>query len=466
VVTSPGDSAQAGKAARARAPRSSHAHWQPPADRFDPVALLSEEASVRVPELVPIRHQRMAGSAFAFFRGAAALMAADLADTPVSGLRAQLCGDAHLANFGAFASPDRRLVFDLNDFDETLEGPWEWDVKRLVTSVVVACEDRGWGRRRQADLARRTARAYREAMRQFAGMRALDVWYARIDEQRLADALRERGSAGATRRFERNAKRARAKDSSRAFEKLAYRQNGTARIAADPPLITPVEDLAAPADADAINEMMSALVARYAETLPLDRGRLVARYRYAHAARKVVGVGSVGTRAWVLLLIGRDHSDPLFLQAKEAEPSVLEQYAGASPFENQGRRVVEGQRLIQGASDILLGWLRAEGVDGKERDFYVRQLWDWKASADMDRITGPTLALYLELCAWTLARAHARTGDPAAIAAYLGSSERFDEALAVFARTYADQNASDYRAFVEAIAAGRIEAAEPVPSPA
>jgi uncharacterized protein (DUF2252 family) len=464
VVTASAEQASAGKAARANTPRASHADWAPAPDRTDPVAMIEDEALLRVPELVPIRHARMSASPFAFYRGAAGIMSADLAGTPVSGLRTQLCGDAHLSNFGGFASPDRRLVFDLNDFDETLEGPWEWDIKRLATSAAIAAREYDLADRRGPELAQRTVRAYRTAMRRFAGMPALEVWYERIDEEQLAVALREQAKGNAAKRFERGAAKARAKDSTRAFAKLAFRTNGSARIAADPPLITPVEALGAPADADAINAAMAALVARYGETLSLDRRRLLERYDYVHAARKVVGVGSVGTRAWVLLLLGRDHGDPLFLQAKEAEPSVLEPYAGPTPFDNQGRRVVEGQRLMQAASDVFLGWLHAEGGDGRERDFYVRQLWDWKASVDLGRASARAIGLYAELCGQTLARAHARSGNAVAIAAYLGSGDRFDRAVADFAQTYADQNERDYRAFVDAISADRLAAGEPAPT--
>jgi uncharacterized protein (DUF2252 family) len=458
VVTAAAQPTDTGKAARAHAPRSSHARWEPPQGRPDPVALLELESEARVPDLVPIRYSRMAISSFAFFRGAAGIMASDLAGTPVSGTRVQLCGDAHLMNFGGFGSAERSLVFDLNDFDETLPGPWEWDVKRLAASIAIAGRERGFAEGERAGIVRHAVREYRRAMRNFARMPALEVWYARLDERILAEQLYARASSAEAKRFERNVARARAKDSSRAFAKLAYRMNGGARIAADPPLITPVEDLAAPAQAERINEMMQELVGRYRSTLPPDRRHLLDRYDYVHAARKVVGVGSVGTRAWVLLFLGRDHGDPLFLQAKEAEESALAPYAGASRYDHQGRRVVEGQRLMQAAGDIFLGWLRAEGVDGKTRDFYVRQLWDWKASADVDRMSTRMLDVYGRLCAWTLARAHARTGDARSIAAYLGSGDSLDRALAAFAEAYGDQNERDYGAFVTAIGDGRIAA--------
>jgi uncharacterized protein (DUF2252 family) len=455
-VTSVAERLADGKAARARAPRSSHAAWEPPSDR-DAVRALEEESATRVPELVPIRHSRMASSAFAFFRGAASIMARDLAATPLSGIRVQLCGDAHLLNFGGFASPDRALVFDLNDFDETLPGPWEWDVKRLASSVAIASRERGLGPRQRIELTRECAGMYREAMSTFARARALDVWYARFDERQVSE-LRTQIGGKAGRRLAAVGAKARFKDSARAFAKLAYRQNGDPRIASDPPLITPIEEVARGADGRLLREAIEAIIARYRETLPHDRRRLLDRYRYVHAARKVVGVGSVGTRAWVLLLLGTDDDDPLFLQAKEAEASVLEPYAGASEFANNGQRVVEGQRLMQAASDILLGWLRAPGVDGVERDFYVRQLWDWKVSADVERMAPRALRVYAGLCAWTLARAHARTGDAAAIAGYLGSGSRFDEAIARFAEAYADQNERDYGALREAIRSGRLAA--------
>jgi uncharacterized protein (DUF2252 family) len=401
----------------------------------------------------------MSTSPFAFFRGAAGLMAADLARTPVSGISVQLCGDAHLSNFGGFASPERALLFDLNDFDETIRGPWEWDVKRLVTSTVIAAAEAGIAPGRARDLARHTAREYRRAMRRFASMRALDVWYTRIGEEDLSRVLREQLGARHAARFDKRAAKRRAKDSTRAFAKLAYRMNGGARITADPPLIVPIEELAPPAEADRINDAMAGLIAQYADTLPPERRQLLDRYRYVHAARKVVGVGSVGTRAWVLLLTGRDHDDPLFLQAKEAGPSALQPYCEPCGYETEGERVVRGQHLVQAASDIFLGWLRAEGVDGEVRDFYVRQLWDWKASVDLAQATARTLELYAGLCAWTLARAHARTGEPGAIGAYLGSGEAFDQAAAAFAQAYADQNARDYGEFTEAIRSGRLEAA-------
>jgi uncharacterized protein (DUF2252 family) len=454
----PDERAARGKAARAEVPRSSHAEWVVPRDRPDPIALLEAQAASRVPELVPIRYGRMAASPFAFFRGAAAVMAADLADTSQSGIRVQCCGDAHLANFGGFASPERALLFDLNDFDETLPGPWEWDVKRLAASIAIAGRDRGHDATERAVAVRGAVRRYREAMRRFAGMKTLEVWYARLDESELGELLRAQTTRRQVKRFDRAIAKAKRKDSARAFEKLTYRADGDPRIVSDPPLIVPIEDLL-PADrAEEFTAVMRTLIAAYRASLPGDRRRLLDRYRYAALARKVVGVGSVGTRAWVLLLLGRDGEDPLFLQVKEAQQSVLAPFAGASAFTNEGHRVVEGQRIMQASGDILLGWLRTPGIDGRERDFYVRQLWDWKSSADLTTMRPDDLAGYAELCAWTLARAHARSGDAIAIAAYLGSGDVFDRALVDYAERYADQNERDHRALLDAIDAGRVVA--------
>jgi uncharacterized protein (DUF2252 family) len=448
----------AGKDARQQAPRTSHGAWQPAADRPDPIAVLEAQAASRVPELVPIRHGRMSASPFAFFRGAAAIMASDLAPTPTSGIRVQCCGDAHLSNFGGFASPDRTLVFDLNDFDETLPGPWEWDLKRLVASVAVAAREAGLPRRERRAIARDTARGYREAMRALAGWRTLDVWYARIDEAELARHVRALRGKDALARFERGTAKAKRKDSTRAFAKLAQRVDGHPRIAADPPLIVPLRDMLEPEQAADWEAAIARLIAAYRATLPADRRVLLDRFRLADIAHKVVGVGSVGTRAWILLMLGRDDEDPLFLQCKEAQASVLAPHAGASRFSNQGRRVVEGQRVMQAASDIFLGWIRTTGLDGRERDFYVRQLWDWKVSADVEAMEPETLATYGRLCGATLARAHARCGDAVAIAAYLGSSDACDRALADFAETYADRNERDHAALLAAIESGRLEA--------
>lgn len=437
-----------GKTVRAEVPRSAHA-TMPPADR-DPVAILEEQARTRVPELVPIRYERMLVSPFAFFRGAAAIMARDLAELPHTRLQAQLCGDAHLSNFGMFAAPDRRLVFSVNDFDETLPGPFEWDLKRLAASFSVACREQGI---EAEPINRRVARAYREAIRTFAGMRTLDVWYARADVEELARRWGPTAARKQRKRFERDVAKARGKDSLRAFARLTEVVDGRPRIAADPPLIVPVEELAG---TDDLEQQIRSILRSYRRTLPRDRRRLLERFRYAHAARKVVGVGSVGTRAWIVLLLGAGDHDPLFLQFKEAQASVLEPFLGAGEFRNHGQRVVEGQRLMQSASDILLGWLRVSGFDGEDRDFYIRQLWDQKGSVVIETLDAGAMDAYGRLCGWTLAHAHARSGDAAAIAAYLGSSGKFDRALAAFADAYADQNERDYAALQAAVASGRV----------
>jgi uncharacterized protein (DUF2252 family) len=433
--------AAGGKAARAKVPRSSHAGWEPPAGRRSPVDLLHEQDGSRVGELVPIRYGRMLVSAFTFFRGAAGIMAADLATTPSSGLDVQLCGDAHLSNFGVFAAPNRSLVFDCNDFDETLPGPFEWDVKRLAASLAIAGRDRGFAKRERLAAARAAGSEYREAMRQFAAMRDLDVWYLRIDVDAAMAQLSGRLDKGRRREIERNVAKAHQKDSLRAFKKLTRMDNGVPRIVSDPPLITPVDEIAGGRD---VSAALEGLVAEYRQTLSGDRKHLAGGYRYVHAARKVVGVGSVGTRAWIVLLLGRDDEDPLFLQAKEAQASVLEPHLRKSRFSHHGRRVVEGQRLMQAASDIFLGWVTADGIDGQRRDFYVRQLWDGKRSADIDSMSAGDLELYARLCGRTLARAHARSGDRIAIASYLGGGTVFDDSIAEFAEAYAEQNERDY----------------------
>jgi uncharacterized protein (DUF2252 family) len=457
-MTTAKERAALGKAARSQVPRSSHAAWEAPADRADPVALLEEQSVTRVPELVPIRHERMMASPFAFFRGAAYVMASDLAESPRSGLRVQLCGDAHLSNFGGFASPERALLFSVNDFDETLPGPWEWDVKRLAASIAVAGRGRGFDAAERRDAVRATVRRYREQMRAFAGMPSLDVWYARLDTATILRHFGDDTTGAMRKRFERVAAKARAKDSARAFTKLAHRVDGAARIVSDPPLVVPIEDLVPDAEAREIEQEVRGLLDLYAISLPDNPRRLLARYEYAHLARKVVGVGSVGSRAWVILLIGRDNGDPLFLQCKEAGPSVLEPFAGRSEHDNEGRRVVEGQRVMQSASDILLGWLRATGIDGQARDFYVRQLWDWKVSADIEAMVPGAMRVYGQMCAWTLAHAHARSGDAIAIGAYLGGGDTFDRAVCDFAEAYADQNERDHAAFAGAVQSGALGA--------
>jgi uncharacterized protein (DUF2252 family) len=402
----------------------------------------------------------MATSPFAFFRGAAAVMACDLATTPVSGVQVQLCGDAHIGNFGGFATPEREMIFSINDFDETLPGPWEWDVKRLAASIAIAGRHVGLtaSRRRRAVAA--CVRQYREAMARFATMRDLDVWYARLDAADLVERWRREATPSAVGVLERAIERAHLRDSLRALARLTHQVDGHHRIVCDPPLVVPIEDLLPERDPVGLEAIMRNKLRLYRRTLPHERRRLLDRYRYEHFGRKVVGVGSVGTSTWIVLLLGRDGDDPLFLQVKEAQPSVLAPYLGPSRYPNQAQRVVEGQRLMQTASDIFLGWLRTEGIDGVVKDFYVRQLWDWKMAADVDTMTPSLVSLYGEACGWTLARAHARSGDRIAIAGYLGTGPRFDLAIAGFAESYAAQNDLDHAALLRAVDTGRVAAVE------
>ncbi|MEU7006177.1 DUF2252 domain-containing protein [Streptomyces sp. NPDC046332] len=456
----PEERAALGKEARRRSPRSSHAEYQPSPDRPDPLAILEAQSATRVPELVPIRYGRMAESPFRFYRGAAAIMASDLSDSPRSGLTAQLCGDAHMLNFRLLASPERQLMFDINDFDETLPGPWEWDVKRLSASFVIAGRANGFDDTERARIVSSTVRSYREAMIRFAGMRTIDVWYAKIDADRLealaTDRLHKRGQKNLARAMAK----ARTRDSLQAFAKVTETVDGRPMIAADPPLLVPISDMLPDAERSALERQFRGLIERYGRTLASDRRTLLEDYRLADVARKVVGVGSVGTRCWIFLLLGRDDRDPLFLQAKEADTSVLAAHVGASTYRNQGERVVSGQRLMQAASDIFLGWERVNGIDGKQRDFYVRQLRDWKGIAMPERMRPEDMEAFGELCGVTLARAHARSGDRIAIAAYLGSGDAFDRALATFAEAYADQNERDHQALLDAVRAGRLPAEE------
>jgi len=454
------DRARIGKQARQQVPRSSHAEWEPTEHGGDPIELLEAQASTRVASLVPIRYGRMLSSPFAFYRGSAILMAADLAITPTSGLWVQLCGDAHLANFGAFAAPDRQLVFDLNDFDETLPGPWEWDLKRLGASFALAGREHGLKRKQRRTVLLAMVRTYREVMRGFAGARTIDVWYSRLDASEVVAQLGALASRERLREFERNVAKARAKDNLRALKRLTRRVDGKLRIVSDPPLIVPVEELPEEDQPEAVETQVRSLLRTYRESLAHDRRHLLDGYRYVHLARKVVGVGSVGTRAWIVLLIGRDETDPLFLQFKEADASVLEPYTAPSSYQNHGERVVRGQRLMQAASDIFLGWLPTVGMDGRNRDFYGRQLWDWKRSADFSALDVEGYGIYARACGFTLARAHARSGDRVAIGAYLGSGERFDEAIAEFSESYADQAERDFAALADAAKSGRIEATE------
>ncbi|MFB6805597.1 DUF2252 domain-containing protein [Streptomyces sp. NPDC056387] len=450
--------AEAGRAARRRTPRSRNAEFEPPADRPDPLDVLEGQSADRVPELVPIRYGRMVESPFRFYRGAAAVMAGDLANTPDSGLRVQLCGDAHMLNYGLLGSPERNLLFDINDFDETLPGPWEWDVKRLAVSLAVAGRENGFTDTERAEIVRSAGRSYREQMRRYAGMSHLDVWYARIDAEQLralADSeLRSRGR----KQLAESLAKARGRDSLQAAGKLTEVVAGERRFRSTPPLVEPLWALLPDAERSTLEDQIGDMVDHYGQTLPSDRRYLLRRFTLVDVARKVVGVGSVGTRCWILLLVGRDSDDPLILQAKEAGESVLAPYAGAGEYSMQGERVVAGQRLMQAASDIFLGWYRAQGIDGRERDFYVRQLRDWKGSVEPALMVPRGMRTYGEICAATLARAHARSGDRIAIAAYLGGGDVFDRALVGFAEAYADRNERDHRALADAVAAGRVAA--------
>jgi uncharacterized protein (DUF2252 family) len=448
-----------GKAARAEVPRSSHAVFEPPARRADPLGLLERQAETRVPELVPVRYGRMLVSPFTFYRGAAMIMASDLAASPRSGLNVQCCGDAHLSNFGVFASPERRLVFDLNDFDETLPGPWEWDVKRLAVSVLIAAQHNGFALKRQDEVVLDTVEAYRTAMVSFAAMKNLEVWYAHLDAELALKQLGPQLQAKNVKRTNKSLAKARTRDSMSAFSKLTHRVDGEARIRAEPPLIVPIDDLVKGRERKEMFDALRELLRVYRATLGYERRELIEQFRLVDFARKVVGVGSVGTRAWIALLLGRDGQDPLFLQMKEAESSVLEEFLGPSGFDNHGERVVTGQRLMQASSDIFLGWLHVEaGIDGQSRDFYGRQLKDWKGSAEIEQMIPSGLSAYGRLCGWTLARAHGRSGDRIAIASYLGKGSSFDRAIVEFSHSYAEQNERDYKALAAAVESGRITA--------
>jgi len=456
----PAERAARGKAARAEVPRDSHAVLDLPPDRPDPIGLLEQQAASRLPELVPVRWGRMLVSPFTFFRGAALPMASDLATTPVTGLAVQSCGDAHLSNFGIFGSAERRLVFDVNDFDETLPGPWEWDVKRLAASLEVAGRDNGFsGKDRRAIVLAMVGR-YRQAMRSFAAMTNLGVWYARADVDEARAQFESQLAERQRKSVAKSLAKARTRDSMQGVAKLTRLVDGRPQIISDPPLLVPVDELLpGKQDRAALRAQLTRLIAGYRRTLETDRRYLLEQFEFADMARKVVGVGSVGTRCWIILMLGRAASDPLFLQVKEAEASVLSRFAGASKYANQGQRVVAGQRLMQASSDIFLGWQHTEaGLDGRPRDFYVRQLRDWKLSADIQAMVPRGMQLYGQLCGWTLARAHARSGDRIAIAAYLGGSDVFDQAIAQFASAYADQNERDYTSLADAEAAGRITA--------
>ena len=454
---SPAERKVRGKAARAEVPRESHAEWKPSADRADPVALLESQGAARVPDLVPVRYGRMMETPFTYYRGAALPMASDLATTPATGMIVQACGDAHLSNFGLFGSPERKLLFDVNDFDETLPAPWEWDVKRLAASLEVAARENGFSDKDRRKIVLASAARYRQVMRQLAGLTNLDVWYTQVDIQdfraRFDSLLKERQRKA----LDKGLAKARTRDSMQELDKLTRIEDGQPRIISEPPVIVPLRDLLGElAGAIDIAKELKDLIAQYRRTLQPDRRVLLEQYEFADIARKVVGVGSVGTRCWIILMLGRDETDPLFLQVKEAEESVLARFAGTSKYNNQGERVVNGQRLMQAASDIFLGWQRFAGLDGTPRDFYVRQLRDWKFSVDIAAMIPRGLRLYGELCGLTLARAHARSGDEIAMASYLGASDVFENAIADFAGAYADQNERDFQAFTEAISSGRL----------
>jgi uncharacterized protein (DUF2252 family) len=483
----------AGRQASDRTPPASHSGWHPAADRPDPVALIEEQDLTREQDLVPVRHGRMAVSPFTFYRGGAKIMAADLKDTPVAGLGVQLCGDAHLSNFGLFASPERRLLFDLNDFDETLPGPFEYDVKRMAASFTIAARNNGYSKAEARAATQASVTAYREAMATFALMPTMDVWYAHMDEDELMGTLRRavaeskkevkevkevKGAKGAKKREKKDeeqeklakraektagkiALKAHTRDSLQALSKLCVEVDGEYRIVSQPPVIVPARDLTATygLSPDEVLPVIHDRFRAYRATLQDDRRRLLERFEIVDAARKVVGVGSVGTRAFIVLLQGRDAQDPLFLQIKEATASVLEAYLPKSRFRQHGQRVVEGQRMMQAASDIYLGWTKGLDVN---RHFYWRQLRDMKGSVEVETLRPAGLTFYAQICGWTMARAHARSGDPVAIAAYLGASDAFDKSITDFSQRYADQNEQDYEEFIKAIRSGRLQAIEGV----
>jgi uncharacterized protein (DUF2252 family) len=454
----PDEREQSGKTARYLTPPTIHAQFEAAPDRADPVEILERQGASRVPELVPIRYGRMLVSPFTFFRGAAAVMAADLADSPDSGLRVQACGDAHLSNFGLFASPERRLVFDVNDFDETHVGPWEWDVKRLAASLEIAARQNGYAGKKRREIQLATVGEYQRTMAQFATMHELDVWYAMGDADDIAAAFGTQLKKSGRKKLEKTLTKAGTRTSMRAFGKLTEMVDGQRRIAPDPPLIVPISELMPDVERTEFEAQFRDLLAGYRRTLQPDRRVLLDSFDFVDTARKVVGVGSVGTRCWIILMRGRDDGDPLFLQVKEAQRSVISEYGriGGAGRTAAGKRVVDGQRLMQAVSDIFLGWNTAEGIDGKQRDFYVRQLADRKGSAVVDQMLPSEMAAYGRLCGWTLARAHARSGDRIAIAAYLGEDTTFAHAIAEFSAAYADQNARDYAALQEAERSGRI----------
>ena len=445
---------QYGKSLREQVPRSSHGEWSPASERSDPVRLIEGQNEARLDWLVPVRRRRMMASPFAFYRAGARIMAADLASTPGTGVTVQACGDAHLANFGAFASPERQLVFDINDFDETLAGPWEWDVKRLATSFTIAARHNGIDRDKCRKVTEQSVRAYRTAMHDFAGMRYADAWYALLTRKEFVQGAERLGRKAEAKRLTAKAK---TKHSDHALDKLAEEIDGEYRIKSEPPLLIPLREIDDWVESSSISPWaaLQQYFEAYQESVSDDCKRLLGRFRPVDAALKVVGVGSVGTWSFIVLLEGRDRKDPLFLQIKQATRSVIEEHLSPSPYHNQGQRVVEGQRLMQTVSDIFLGWIQSPDTG---QHYYWRQLRDWKGSADVENAEAADLGAWAQLCGWTLARAHARSGDPVTISGYLGSSSRFDRSLTDFAERYADQNQRDYEAFMKEIQIGRLVA--------
>ena len=457
----PAERAAAGKALRASVPRSSHAAFEPAADRPDPIDTLERQAALRVPELVPIRYGRMSVSPFTFYRGAALVMTGDLAGTPSSGLLVQCCGDAHLSNFGLFASPDRRLLFDLNDFDETARGPWEWDVKRLAASLLLAGRDNEFSVADQQRVVVDAVAHYREQIARFSRMRYLDLWYVRLEiEPLLREVYHELGPR-MRRVLHRDVTKAMRRDSRQAFAKLTTEVDGESRLVSEPPLIVPAREFLGEERFLRLEESLEQVLIDYRSSIQHHRRAMFDQYSLVDVARKVVGVGSVGTHAWIALLLGRDEHDPLVLQVKEAQASVLEGFTEPNPYANNGERVVAGQRLMQATTDVFLGWLQVpQGVDGRPHDYYVRQLRDWKGSIRIEAMNRRALTIYARLCAAMLARAHARTGDAIAIAAYVGGGNVFDRAILAFSEAYAEQTERDHTALLDAIESGRVEAAD------
>lgn len=462
---SPEERKEAGKALRNTVPLGSHATWSAPDDRPDPVALLKEQGESRLQELLPLRYERMGVSAFTFYRGGALIMASDLSNTPATGINVQACGDAHISNFGLFSSPERRTVFDINDFDETSIGPWEWDVKRMAASVEICGLDRGFSKKERKEAVLASVRGYRESMLKFATMGNLDVWYAHIDIDEVTSAFESKMTKKEKKQAAKAIGKAKSKNSTRAIAKLTEVVDGKLRIISNPPIVIPLRDMASAAKSAPwiklldTEKIVKLVLAAYRKTLSPDKQMLIRQYQGIDSAIKVVGVGSVGTRAFIIVMQGAGCEDPLVLQIKEAQESVLERFCGKSNAEQHGQRVVEGQRAMQTASDILLGWCRLPGVDGKTRDYYVRQLWDGKGSVDLERIDAKHLAIYARACGRTLAHAHARTGDRFGIAGYLGTTDEFDKAIAKFSRAYAAQNEADFARFQEAIEQGELRAA-------